>query len=263
MTDLTPLDRAHAAMDAAPEDDAARLRFYERLADSELFLLLEREAEGDTVTPELFDLSDARFILVFDSEDRLGQFVGKPAPYAAMSGRALANMLAGQGIGLGVNLEVAPSSILIPPGAVDWLVETLGHGPAEAEARPSELHPPAGLPDVLLTALDAKLATAQGMARKAYLAAVTYDDGTRGHLLGLTGALPGAERALAHAVNEALVFSGIEAGALDVIFLDDSDPVAAQLARVALRFDIPEPAEPERVERPAPGTDPDAPPILR
>lgn len=263
MTDATPLDRAHAAMDASPEDDAVRLRFYERLAESELFLLLEHDAKDDSITPELFDLSDARFVLVFDSEDRLGRFVGQPAPYAAMSGRALANMLAGQGIGLGVNLEVAPSSILIPPAAIDWLVETLDHGPAEADARPSELYPPAGLPDVLLTSLDAKLATAQGMARKAYLAAVTYDDGTRGHLLGLTGALPGAERALARAVNEALVFSGIEAGTLDVMFLDDSDPVTAQLARVALRFDIPEPAAPERVERIAPGTDPDAPPILR
>ena len=44
MTEETPLDAAHAAMEAAPEDDAARLRFYERLADSELFLLLRRGA---------------------------------------------------------------------------------------------------------------------------------------------------------------------------------------------------------------------------
>ena len=40
MTELTPLDTAHDAMQAAPEDDRARLRFYERLADSELFLML-------------------------------------------------------------------------------------------------------------------------------------------------------------------------------------------------------------------------------
>ena len=39
----TPLDLAHAATEAAPQDDAARLRFYERLADGELFLLLEAE----------------------------------------------------------------------------------------------------------------------------------------------------------------------------------------------------------------------------
>ena len=36
----TPLDLAFAAMQAAPDEDAPRLRFYERLADAELFLLL-------------------------------------------------------------------------------------------------------------------------------------------------------------------------------------------------------------------------------
>ena len=36
----TPLDRAHAKMQSASDQDAARLGFYERLADAELFLLL-------------------------------------------------------------------------------------------------------------------------------------------------------------------------------------------------------------------------------
>ncbi len=50
MTDLTPLDTAHAAMEAAPADDAARLRFYERLADSEMFLLLSEEVPDSHIT---------------------------------------------------------------------------------------------------------------------------------------------------------------------------------------------------------------------
>ena len=50
MTEITPLDSAHAAMQAAPDDDTARLRFYERLADGELFVLLSQEAADDVVT---------------------------------------------------------------------------------------------------------------------------------------------------------------------------------------------------------------------
>lgn len=263
MTEKTALDHAHALMEATPEDDAARLRFYERLAESELFLLLSAEATGDQISPEVFDLSDSTFVLVFDREERLTAFTGKPSAYAALPGRAIAGMLAGQAMGIGLNLEVAPSSILIPPGAVDWLAETLGHGPDEQQARPTELHPPKGLPDALLTALDAKLGLAAGLARKAYLAAVTYDDGTRGHLLGLTGTRPGAEEALARAVNEALVFSGIEAGSLDVVFLADSDPLTPRLARVGLRFDLPEPAVATRIDVAPPGSDPDKPPRLK
>ncbi|PIL15624.1 hypothetical protein P775_25945 [Puniceibacterium antarcticum] len=263
MSEDTPLDVAHAAMEAAPEDASARLRFYERLADGELFLLLAQEPEGDNVTPELFELSDSRFVLVFDREERLTAFTGHAAPYAALSGRAIAGMLTGQDIGLGLNLDVAPSSFLIPGSAVDWLVQTLGEGPEESEARPVEVLAPKGLPDSLITALDTKLGLASGLARKAYLAAVVYDDDSRGHLLGLTGTAPGAESALARAVNEALVFSGIEAGALDVVFLSDSDPLTAKLARVGLRFDLPQPAERNTLSPAAPGSDPQKPPILR
>ncbi|MCW8842118.1 MAG: SseB family protein, partial [Rhodobacteraceae bacterium] len=244
MSEQTPLDRAHAAMEAMPQDDAARLRFFERLADVELFLLLSKEAEDDKIAPEVFDLSDHRFVLVFDTEARLSEFVGKPAPYAALSGRIIASMLADQEIGLGVNLEVAPSSILIPPEALGWLTETLTHAPDEIAARAEVFESPAGLPEVLLTALDQKLATATGLAKSAYLVGVTYDTGAKGHLLGFVNAVEAAQGALAKAVSEALTFSGIEAGALDVGFFASSDPVAAQLARVGLRFDLPEPEQP-------------------
>ena len=64
MTDATPLDIAHAAMMADESDDAARLRFYERMADVELFLLLEDEPDADQISPVLLD--DA-YVLVFFS----------------------------------------------------------------------------------------------------------------------------------------------------------------------------------------------------
>lgn len=259
----TPLDAAHAAMEAAPEDEAARLRFYDRLADAELFLMLTREPEGDAIDPELFDLGDARFVLAFDREERLSQFAGRAVPYAALSGRALAGMAAGQGVGLALNPEVAPSSILLPADALAWLSDTLDHAPQQAQARPVAFAAPEGLPEALLAALDTKLAAAPGLARAAHLAKVTYEDGSRGHLLAFTGTLPGAEDALARAMGEALVFSGLEAGALDVTFLADDNPAAAQIARASLRFDLPQPEAPARVDPVAPGSDPDKPPRLR
>lgn len=257
---MTDLDEAHAAMEAAPEDDAVRLRFYERLADTELFMLLGEEAAGDKITPELFEIEDQRFSLVFDREERLSQFVGRVAPYAGLPGRALADMLAGQGIGLALNLDVAPSAMLIPAEAVDWLVETLAHGPDETEARLTEVSSPTGLPEAVVTGLDRKLAIAAGMARFAYLAAATYDDGARGHVLAFVDAVDGAEKALATAAGEALTFSGIEAGVMDVLFIRASDPMAAHLAKVGLRFDLPELVVPEAPG--APGMNPDKPPKL-
>ncbi|CUJ01474.1 hypothetical protein TA5114_01980 [Cognatishimia activa] len=261
--DLTPLDKAHAEMEANTADDNARLRFYERLADAELFLLLEKEPENEKISPEVFEVQDHSFVLVFDTVDRLAEFVGKPAPYVALSGRVVAGMLAPSGIGLGVNLEVAPSSILIPAEAMGWLVDTLGNAPDEVEARMSEFTAPAGLPETLVTSLDAKLSTAVGLAKWAYLVGTVQENGTRSHMIGFVSAVDGAQSALAKAVSEALTFSGIEAGALDVGFFDSNDPVAAQLARVGLRFDLPEPEKPTEYVQVAPGSDPDKPPILR
>ncbi|MFS4580522.1 SseB family protein [Phaeobacter sp. C3_T13_0] len=264
MIDATPLDTSHAAMLAAPQDDATRLRFYERLADSELFLMLAKESEGDTIAPELFETSDGTFALVFDREDRLAEFAGRIVPYAALSGRVVVQMLSAQGlgqnIGLGVNLDVAPSAILIPAEAVAWLHETLGQAPAEVDAEIEAISAPKGLPEVLITALDTKLATAVGLAKSAYLVGLHYRGGGQGHLLGFVDSMDAAQPALAKAVGEALTFSGIEAGALDVGFFASSDVMAARLAQTGLRFDLPQPTEPTTPS--APGRDPDTPPRL-
>lgn len=263
MTDETPLDRAWAAMATAPEDDSARLGFYARLVEGELYLMLatEPEGKGEAVEPRIFPLDEGRFVLAYDREDRLARFAGGPTPYAALPGRRVVEMLAGEGIGLGVNLGEAPSEMLLPAEVVDWLAATLSVRPAEAEAQPREVAAPVGLPERLLTALDARLARAGGLAQLAYLAAVTYEEGGRTHLLAFVDPAPGAEDVLARAVGEALTFSGLEAGTIDVAFLPSAHVLSARLARVALRFDLPAPAA---TGSPAPpGTDPSRPPKLR
>lgn len=260
---ISPLDHAHAAVTADPANEALRLRFFERLADGEMYLLLAKEAEGGNIEPRIFDLEDGRFVLVFDLEERLAEFSGGVAPYAALPGRVVANMLKDQGIGLGVNLGVPTSQMLLPPEAMDWLAETLDERPIETEALPEEFHPPKGLPQSLLEGLNAKLARAGGLASGALLAAVTYRGGRRGHMLAFLDVADGAQGPLARAASEALVFSGIEAGEIDVTFLQGDGGAAKAMAKVALRFDLPEPPkEPAQIPGSAPGMDPEKPPRL-
>ncbi|HKL68508.1 SseB family protein [Salibaculum sp.] len=262
MDETTEIDRAHAAMQAAPEDDLARLRFYERLADGEVFVLLREEAAQDAVSPEVVEVEGQAHVMVFDRIERLSSFARGPAPYATLSGRDLAMMLAGQETGLALNLEVAPSAMLIGPEAVDWLARTLDAAPTEVEARLRELTPPPDLPEGLLQALDRKLARAAGLAECAYLAGAVQEDGARGLLLALVGTAPGAEAALARAVGEALTFSGLAESGLDVTHLAAGSDMAARIARVGLRFDLPQP-EARPVPGADPGMDPDKPPKLR
>ncbi|WP_306112813.1 MULTISPECIES: SseB family protein [unclassified Roseovarius] len=255
----TLLDAAFAAMQAEDADDEARRRFYERLTGTELFLLLDAEPVDDKISPHVFDLSDHSFVLAFDQEHRLSQFTGITSPYAALSGRVICQMLAPQGLGMGFNLDVAPSSILLPPEAVQWLAE-MDATPEEITAKVQAFAAPTGLPEAFLQILDTRLAAAEGLADLAYLVQATYENGATGHMLGIINARPSAEEALAHTVAQALVFSGLEAGSIDVGFFQASDPTAASLARCGLRFDLP---QAEVTLRAAPGSNPDKPPILR
>jgi hypothetical protein len=260
---MTPLDAAYAAMEQDGADEADRLRFYEQLADGEYFLLLEEEALGTDIKPRLFPLESGPVVLIFDLEERLAEFSGGVAPYAALPGRVIAQMLAGQGVGLGVNLGVAPSQMILPPEALDWLSGMLEAEPEAAEAHPEQFTAPGVLPPRLIAGLEAKLARGGGVAQAAYLAAVTYRGGRRGHMLAFLDAAAGAEAALARTAREALAFSGVEAGEIDVAFLSSTDPATLAIARVGRRFDMPRPAAPEPTAPKAPGTDPDRPPKLR
>lgn len=258
----TLLDQAWIASEAEPDNDALRLRFYARLVEGEVFLLLDKEPQGDHIEPKLFDLEEGPIVLAFDLEARLTEFTGLPAPYAAMPGRMLVEMLAGQKTGLGLNLGVAPSSRLLPPEILDWLAQTLSERPQELSARITGMHPPKGLPETLLLALDQRLARMEGLARMAYLVGTSHEGGARGHLLAFVDAAPGAEAALARAVQGALSFSGVEAALLDVTFLSADESRAAECARVGLRFDLPQP-DASRPQPNGPGLDPARPPRLR
>ena len=269
MSTPTPFDLAHAAMEADPDDDGARLALYNFLTDAEMFLLLEAEPVDDVLRPQTFETEEGDFVLAFDLEERLSAFTGIPAPYAALPGRVIAQYLAGEGVGLALNLGVAESAMLLPPEALEWLTETLTLAPETAQGTPVAFGVPSISPAALialLTALEAKFARLAGYAAQALLAAVRYDDGRRGHMLGFLGAQPGAEPALATAVAEALVFSGQEAGELDVAFFTGAESAFKELSEVAQVFDRPEPeAETDQVIEPgsAPGMDPTRPPILR
>jgi hypothetical protein len=258
---MTPIDTAHAEMEANPDNDIARMRFYERLIDAELFMLLETESDGRNINPDLFQVDDQEVALVFDREERLADFAERIVPFAALSGRSIVAMLNGKNIGLGLNLTVSPSSIILPPDVITWISETISKEPAQAEAKLKEIFPPTLLPEGVITALDAKLATMAGFAEIAYLVEVSYETNVRATVIIFINARLGAEEAIANAISETLIFSGTEAGSLDVMFLDASNAVCAKLAKFGLRFDLPK-LEIKKLPS-APGMDPTKPPLLR
>jgi hypothetical protein len=254
--DTTPLDAAYRAQASDP-DPVLRLRFHERVLDAELLLLLAEEAAGDRLRPEIFALAEGRFALAFDRDDRLAAFVGAPAPFVALAGRRLVALLAGQGVGIGLNLG-APSAILLPGASVDWLAGMARDAPQAAAERLRSVAAPAEVPPGLIAALGPKLAAMADVVATAHLVEARLAGGT-GLLLALGGVPDGAREAAAAAIAEAVRFSGLDGG-LDVTFLDPGTPAHAAVARVGMRFELPRDTPPARR---GPGMDPERPPRLR
>jgi hypothetical protein len=242
MTTDTALARAARIWLSRPADDTARLAFYEALSGAELVLPIASDAAGEEVEPEMADLGGVPHVVAHDGAGGLEG--GAPRPTASLSGHALAQMLEGQGVGIALHVRALAEPVAVAPEAVDWLARSLGTGPERTEARPVAAHPPVGLTPGLLSALDRRLAQAGGMATAAWLAAVDWSDGSRGHLLAVVGARPGTEEAIASGLHAAVALSGAEGVRVDVTFLDEGDPVLARLARIGLRFDLASPVEP-------------------
>jgi len=256
----TPLDLAYIAMQ---ENEAQAPAFYARFLEAELFLLLEGEMAGDEAQPMVMDTSDGALVLVFDLEERMAAFSDTPSDYVALSGRRIARMLAGQGVGIGLNLGEAPSAMVLPVEAVEWLAEAAMGEDEAVEAKPLEISKPVGVPEALIVALDGKLANMGGVVGAAHLVSVKYEGGAAGHMLALVNVPEAAKTGVSEALSEALRFSGVEAGQLDLAFLAPEDPHLESFVRAGLGFEIPDLILPKTPAPLAPGMDPDKPPILR
>lgn len=259
------LDTAFLGMQSGQEADA--FRYYQILAKTPLFLVLDHEAEDETITPRLFDLQSGAMVLAFETEDRLAAWAADTGlgtlPYAMLPGRIIAQQLAPLNVALGLNFGAASQTIL-PSDAMEWLSQMLDVAPEPVQARIDQVLPLGSVPAALLAALDLAMTGAAGLASAAYLALARYQSGGQGHIVAICGAAPQAEPALTRAIAEALVFAGLEAGALDVTFVPSGSKLADILAHLGHRITIPDltlaDAPPPR---PAPGADPTKPPRLK
>ncbi len=253
------LDDAFIASQRAPDDDAARVRYYAAFSDAEVFLLLESESDGTTAEPRVVDPGTGPMALAFDEEDRLAAFMGQPAPFLALSGRQAAEMLSDSGLGLAFNLDTEFETAF-DVDTLAWLAAVSSETEVQ-NAIPVKVTAPKGVPHDLLEAIDRKLAMAEGYASQAILVDASYADDSRAHLLAVIDCTPEAEAPLAAAIGEAMAFMGFGAGWLDVVFLERTSSLVQQMEKVGLVFDIPQPGQAPAPS--APGTDPAKPPKLR
>ena len=240
----------------------AHLQFYNALLEAQLFLLLREETTGDVLLPQIREIESNCYVLVFDNEARLVDFCGDVAPYAAVSGRVLIEMLAGQDTGLAFNLNVSGSETLLPQDIIEWLYEVISQSPEISNARPKRFFPLGQKMEKTLAMLHEKLAHSTSLARRFFLCGVEYDDGAHGIILAITGANIDAEPELAKLAHQAFVFVGVYDMVFDVVFLEPNDRTLAAIKKQGIQLQFLKTEEKPSTQGHIPGRDPDKPPKL-
>ena len=244
------------------QDPDSNLQFYNALLDAQLFLLLHEEAQEETLSPQTQDIESSTYVLVFDNEAKLVDFCGDVAPYAAVTGRVLIEMLAGQDTGLAFNPNAYGSETLLSKDIVDWLSEMTSQAPKLSTAKPKTFFPLGPKVEKTAVMLHEKLANSAYLAQNFYLCGVEYEDASCGILLAITGANDSSEKALAKAAHEAFVFGGSKKMVFDVVFLEENDKALAAIKRQSLQLQFKQKKVETRTQRPNPGGDPYRPPKL-
>ena len=270
---LAALRLAEARGDA-DASDAARLVYYAALAAQEICVALETSggpAAGDSFAPRTLALGGGPVVLAFDDEAYLAAFAPEGAEFVMLAGRDLMQAMAGQGLGLGMNLASPQRAYLLDAAGVDWLAALVSM-PAPRPRNASQiaqqvLAPPDGVPGMLAALLVMRLALWPGAIQAAVLLRADAQV-----VLVVIGVAPATQPALAHNLAEAARFAGFspqgsaEGTAPDFaqVFVDADDPLAAKACAIGRALPV-APAAPSASHHPgaAPGLDPDRPPNLR
>tara|TARA_B100000767_G_scaffold147881_1_gene139323 strand:+ start:1897 stop:2673 length:777 start_codon:yes stop_codon:yes gene_type:complete len=257
---MTPLERAIVMLESQPDDPTRFSAVIERLADAEVFLILEAEATDFEVTPKTVVLNSQEYVAIYDTELRLSESEGGEVEYLSVSGRTLVQMLSGQNTGIALNSGATAIGYVFEPQTLQWLANSLNERPNEMTQQITQVFPPPVLGPKALDALSVKLTAAQGLAEYACLVEATDIANNKNPLLCFVGLAPDAQANLAKLVQEYLQFSEQDGAPWDVIYLAPDHGMVEKLLNVGLRFDLPVPEV--AVERPAPGTVPGQPPIF-
>ena len=172
--------RAQTTLDAAfleaQRDPAASPRFFDELMATLLYMPVHEEPEetesgGQSISPIIFEVEDEETILVFDSEERVADWATEPVNYVGLPGATIFEMFDGREQ-VGLNLGVAPSSLIITRENVAWLHDRAVEA-TEAEEIPAganlRVEPPADAPREAVAALTSRLAGFRAEVQEATL----------------------------------------------------------------------------------------------
>lgn len=243
------------AFERARSDEDETGAFYDALFATTVFMPIrgsfdengeESESEARSVEPLIYEVEGDQSILIFDTEERLARWANEPLNYIGIPGSTFFKMFQGE-MQVGVNLAVAPSSVVIPADVVSWL-----HDRAEAAVESEEVPAGTGMdvtapPELAPEAigrLTAKLAGLRKEVHEAIIFSLAIDAGEdetqRRVVLGVALTVGGIEDAdnIATSLAEAATIAFNGERAFEVALLDPESPLMTAARNVGVKLPI-------------------------
>ncbi len=253
---FSPLDKAFQAFTETGDQS----QLLGAIARSELFVATTTEVMGSDFDPMLVSFGEEPYIAVFDSAAKLSDFEGASGHFVSVSGRAIAQMLVGQNIGVVLNPKSHSWSHVLDVETLEWMAELDRFELIEDDLNELTIQPISQGATELVQALDEVLPAAMGLASCVFLVEVSAD-GSRHSAAIFCDAKSDAHSVLKQLIQEMVLYSGQIQSELSVGFVQSDSPQYSTFVRQGLRLDIPQPKRAATIT--APGMDPQKPPKLR
>jgi len=118
------------ALQAYVQDENQQARYYELILNGDFYIPLQpvdarpSPTAPDAVRPLVLTAEGKRYMLLFDSEERLTQWAGRPTPFAILAGHAAAAVSTPE-LHWAVNLGSGYAKEFVPE-EIRWLRERAG-----------------------------------------------------------------------------------------------------------------------------------------
>ena len=171
------MSKLDAAYTAAKTDDNKKPDFYNQFLNTDLYIATQPHTEaGDSIAPMLVEYNKIKFLMLFDSQQRLTDWAQKEMNYAVMPGHALVQLMTTDyHWALNVGTEFTKAFV---PKEIEWLKTIVEKTKSEQSQNPQHnvsalVRKPKDLPENFTQQLSEMFANNPAVSY-AYLGEVRY-----------------------------------------------------------------------------------------
>ena len=233
------IDELYSYLYSEPSNINRKLEFYQRILGNDFLVVLENSDFEEDLRPCIFDTQEGRFLLCFENNEKLTNFVTQETTHALLSFKEIIKLIKNKKIGIALNIG-DHSGVLLDLKAVGWIDQVISTGPAEElSSIPIKFEFPNLVDDCLFDNLQIVVKKLSGMAKKVILARAHYEDLSVSYFLGFIDSPQLFHALIREGVLDIVKLDKSDNTFVDVAFLSSSTELASQLVANGLRIRLP------------------------